>query len=678
MPQDGSASEELLDLAYSLLKAIPTNIFGGVVRWGTDAILAEVFGKSFTSQEELALQEILEGLKDLQTAVSNLEKEVDGNALDALLEAYSKLGSYKLPGELYRALLAVDKDDTLTEAEKKQQRLSILTDSIGAGGENIGCVDTHFDNYVNALADAMLNTHYVMLKGQQKNLMLFQVHYEYLRRKYHWENQAVDEWVGFQTQALGLLVETLAIERLSLYARLERIDLYNGEHPDSPISKCVVLAALDDLQGNKERQITGTIEKVMKLYIPEGGKDPDWLPKPHAEDERYYWTPGHERLFYAEVNTQHVPKEPRQDQGWHDAYYGAGGELQGITNGSTDPDQTSIVWAFWKPFFRPRPTRLLTDSELEMIFTDYNSEAEIKKSFYEIFMDEDEGDFQGLVGDKDLEWKMVFDPDSHHLEMHWPFNTDYCTVEGYFFDAKKSSSMPKAEKMKIARYHPRYNREIDDTFFIGIRLKQDAGAEPGIGDVHLDIHSEENPAGWIPLDGDLCIPLDAEVFGRILRVEADGAVLPESSYSTRDHLVMLREDYLSSLEEGVHTFTAFADGGSVSRTICLGAPVELALPDDLQELGDEALKSIGTRSVRINDSCTHIGAGAFADCTDLTWIYIPDSVKQIETGAFDNCPNLVLICSEDSAAADYAKANDIPYRQSKTNQQGDPTAQGTP
>lgn len=669
-PTDSFPTEEALELVYSLLKSIPTEIFGSGVSWGTEALLNVIFGKELNDTEAAAFRQILAEIQDLQNAVSDLKNSVEGNALDTLLQAYSQLAASQLPAVIHHALEIVDETTGQTEEWKKQQRLSILTDGIGAGGENLGNVDTDFDRYVSALSNALLNTSYVTVEGHQQNLMLFQVHYEYLRRKYHWEHQALDEWYGFQSQAMGILVETLAIERLSLHARLERITEYNKGKPESEqISPLAVQSALDYLEGkpdvNPDLRIIGTLDKVRALYIPnetgQSGKNPDWMPSPHSDDERYYWTPGHEILFYAQVNTQNVPKEPRQDLGWHDAYSG-GGELRGITNDSTDPDQTRIAWAFWKPFFRPEGMRLLTEAELKNIFNDYNNNASTRKSFYEIFMDEDEGNFQGLVGEKDGEWKIVFDPDSHHLEMHWPFGTDECTVEGYFFDAMDSSSMPKAKRMKIARYHQYYNREINDTFFIGLRVKEVSGEAPEVGGVHLSIHKDEIPSGWIPEDGDISIGMDPEIFREILRVEADGAVLPASCWSASDNLTVLKASYLKTLEEGVHTFTVCTGGGSISYTLSFGVPAEIVLPDSLRELDHEALAGIGARSVRISDSCMRIGEGTLAGCENLAWIYIPDAVTSIGAGAFNGCPNLILICSENSAAAGYAEANGIPFR----------------
>ena len=58
---------------------------------------------------------------------------------------------------------------------------------------------------------------------------------------------------------------------------------------------------------------------------------------------------------------------------------------------------------------------------------------------------------------------------------------------------------------------------------------------------------------------------------------------------------------------------------------------------------------------------TKIGDYAFFGCTSLTSIAIPDSVTAIGNGAFSNCTALTLTVTPDSYAAEYAKANNIPY-----------------
>ncbi len=89
---------------------------------------------------------------------------------------------------------------------------------------------------------------------------------------------------------------------------------------------------------------------------------------------------------------------------------------------------------------------------------------------------------------------------------------------------------------------------------------------------------------------------------------------------------------------------------------------KLVLPDDLREIQDSAFEDdIKAGEVIIPDGTQRIGSKAFAGCGRLVLAYIPDSVTEIANDAFDDCTNIVFICSADSAAANYAKGNDIHY-----------------
>ncbi len=69
----------------------------------------------------------------------------------------------------------------------------------------------------------------------------------------------------------------------------------------------------------------------------------------------------------------------------------------------------------------------------------------------------------------------------------------------------------------------------------------------------------------------------------------------------------------------------------------------------------------GITDVELPVTRTSIGNLAFNNCSLLTKIVIPNSVTEIHHDAFNGSENVVIYCYTDSAAHQYAVANNIPF-----------------
>lgn len=630
---------EFSKLLTGLVEVVePESAILDAIDWGAD-VLEYIFGfgegqNPMSDEERAYFESILKDLDTLLASVEDLQSTVNSQYLATLLNDFNHTIDKHTPWNVFDALDHVDRAE-LTEEAMHAEHLRVLTSGIGIDEAHWESCTEYFDTYAEHLANVMLTPFEVTLDGQSQSMMLMQVLHAYLCRKYHWEHQGLEEWQSFQASAVTLMIETLTIEKYSLLARIELIK-ENNKDPDKPKKTSEVVASrLQDVQG--------WLNQAHKLYSEEDA----WLPKPVAsETERYYWTPGHETLFDLQVTNQHLPKESSEDIGWVQC-----DELQGVAWNDSWQQKMHTVWAFWKPFFRP--VQLLTEKQANTIYEDYGK----KKSFYEIFISESEGNFQGLVGDPNADdWKLIIDPNTHHLDVQI---NDFYDVIAYFYDATKKGDAIKAEPMRIAWYDVMNNEVFDGTDFIGLHVKSSSIADNTEDEVHLGIQNNTS-AGWTVADGSVEIGLD-ESQGRPLSVWADGTELDPSCYELSERSAVISEAYLSTLAAGSHVFVVHAERGTMTLTMNIGKYEMLILPESTERIEAEAFKGTAAEYVVVSQRCQYIGAEAFSDCPNLLWIALPDKVS-IGENAFRNCPNAVFLCADGSDAARYADENGIPHR----------------
>lgn len=88
----------------------------------------------------------------------------------------------------------------------------------------------------------------------------------------------------------------------------------------------------------------------------------------------------------------------------------------------------------------------------------------------------------------------------------------------------------------------------------------------------------------------------------------------------------------------------------LSANVSVGA-TELVLPDRITTIGDNALRDLPIRSVRLPLGLRHIGNHAFENCSELELIELPDTLESIGDYAFNKCRNITTIALPNSVRA---------------------------
>lgn len=97
----------------------------------------------------------------------------------------------------------------------------------------------------------------------------------------------------------------------------------------------------------------------------------------------------------------------------------------------------------------------------------------------------------------------------------------------------------------------------------------------------------------------------------------------------------------------------------------VGSASEVAISQKIdgikvQTIGDGAFDGNAViEKIRISAGVKKIGSKAFANCTELTYVYIPTTVTEIASDAFKDSGNVVIYCEAGSYAEHFASDNAI-------------------
>ena len=92
------------------------------------------------------------------------------------------------------------------------------------------------------------------------------------------------------------------------------------------------------------------------------------------------------------------------------------------------------------------------------------------------------------------------------------------------------------------------------------------------------------------------------------------------------------------------------------------ASKEFNFPEQLKVIETGVFANSKLIRVELPDSVEEIKANAFSGCKDLKEVVIPDSVKYIADNAFSECQNVALHCYPGSYGVEYARANNLAYK----------------
>ena len=594
----GALNEDAeIDVAKIIIEGIISGSASGPMSWTGGKIMTAIFGSNLTGDVEEKLDQILKDLAQIEQALAELQKTANAQELDAILNSMSKLVNSDQVHLVYNALSSLN-DESLSEDEYYQRLKSILTENMGNGNlDNYGTLadpNNTFDTFAHDLWVAMTVPYHVTINGQPQELTLMQVYYERLRLKYKWEHQAYDEWKSFNNRCVSLLAAALSLERASLKMRLDLLRNYNSTHSDKH-DEGAIIALLNDTQDqiNQVKGFAGTVNEESRdpkkpvaktvdypgLFNTQAWNEQYWMYK-ERPDFRYYWVPGHECLFYPQVNTQDVPPE-QENVGLKQG----SDQLRGIrvyprVSGGYNVD---IIYDYWKPFlnYQGGDSPLVNMAQLKKMYADYGSSTHL----YNIFMDKENGNFFGLdEGDISHWWFVVGQTKQHQVT--YDQNNNNSSLYTYVV----SSPHAEMDTIDLARYNNYMSWSNPYRHYIGIGVvrygpetynpkKSSRNSSAGVenkakAEVHTAVLYELPP--WHPSDAGMELMYDSNTHGNVNRVFMDGVEVTPSSYTVVDGRIVLTSEFLASLDEDEHELLLETDAGS--HTIVFRVQADVALP----------------------------------------------------------------------------------------------------
>ena len=616
----GGKRDDAIDLTKKLIiglvKADPEKMSETLLDWGLGKLLNVIFG-DVEPQEQVSLDEVLAAIQKLEVAVEELQNSVTGSQFNTILNNVKPVLKSTTTHDVFSALEDANAREEAGEISKEYAKSLVLnaliedlgikqTDLVKGIAGNEGATNNKYDEFVDNLWDAMTESFYVNINGQNYDYTLMRIWYEHLRYKYHWEHQAYDEWAAFQAQSLTMLMTALNLEKASLQARIEMINMWNDAYPARPRTAQSLANHLKTIQdrinqvaGYKGKDQTGNDVDSPGLFSESTWASQYWMYKQRDDSERYFWRPGHEIVFYT---TACLPVRPKEDtsKGWNNC---KGLKLVSDWSGDCVP-----VWDFWKPFFRYEGSNDIlypTADELKYICNDYKGDKNVK-SLWAIFFSKSQGDFARSEASKEIHsdaWYFVVDPDKKH-ELKWQTGKYDGIYSGYgsvTCSTFAAWNLNLEERHAIWHYFQLESMPSKVEAWVGLGVKRrgpESNATPiddPVSDAHTATESNANMT-W-PLNGELSIQLDSSALGAVTRAAMDDEPLDTSAYRIEGDTFALSAASAAALPVGKHALALEAEHGSYTYEFCLrkAQNVSVAKTSVTKTFGDAAF-SLGART----------------------------------------------------------------------------------
>lgn len=378
----GVTNDLTTDVISTLLKsALSTMASKGGDKLGNlaaDKIMSTIFGTQQSETQQLldaidmANQKQDEAIALLNKVVSLLKNASTLDALNSMMQVASGASTSLFSDtETYMDAMQEAEADKYTSKSKENQRKNILVWGIGEVGSSTLATEiiklnkiSSYDAAVMEFGKKILFNYLLLDNTRQPALNLMNVYDPQVNK---WENQGYEQREIYWNALINLYLSAAALDKSSLLAR---IDVYQKTiDPENPPN--ILQTRLDTL--NKQiPMIQALAEETAVTRL--------------ASYLRHYQVPGHEFYMYTNAVKDN---------------------LSGIFGKTTREDYKSsssdTIPSHWNPLFTskgfPYGKKALSASYYQTVYDDYNpAGTSKKKSLYEIFFGEDEGNLSAPSG----------------------------------------------------------------------------------------------------------------------------------------------------------------------------------------------------------------------------------------------------------------------------------------